>query len=141
MGPAVAGVLAVDEREVRFAIADRVGKGKLEVLRFVIKRFIQSRLADFAGEEVQQSVSGYKALLVENQRKPAVQAGVVPHPLFDIVEIEREVFSENLYIRQKLEIGSVGFAGLPTLLFPFETPSFKMRCEVISVTKGNRPEI
>ena len=141
VGPAVAGVLAVDEREVRFAVADRVTERKLEVLGLVIQRFVKGRLAHFAAQEIEQPVPRYETFLVENEREPAVQAGVVPQALPDIVEIEREVFAENLYVGQELEIGPVGFAGFPPLDFLFQTAAYETRFEETAVPERNRPEV
>ena len=114
---------------------------ELEVLGLVIQGLIEGGLADFAGEEVQQTVPGYESFPVEDEGKSAVQAGVVPQPLADVIEVEREVIAEDLNVGQKLEIRPVGFARLQALHLLLQSAAFKAGFKVFSFPVRDCPEV
>ena len=95
--PAVTGVLPVDKREVVFPVVGRVGKGKFEILPFVIRGFVQRGGIDFAAEKVEQAALGGEFLIVKNEREAAVETGVGPHAPFNVFEVV-VVVAENFGI-------------------------------------------
>ena len=106
---AVAGELAVHEREVCLAVACGVGKRKFEELGLVVADGIHRCLAHFVGEQVEQAVLRLERLLVKEELEARVEAGVVPQPAFHVFVVERE-FAEQLRIGRELDKRSVVLA-------------------------------
>ena len=101
---------------------------------------VDGRLTDLTGEQVEQASLGYELLPVVDELQAAVQAGVGPQPLLDVLGDKRVVF-EHLQIGDELDVGSVGLSRLPAFLLPLEPAALENRLEVLAVAVGDDPEL
>ena len=122
VGAAIAGVLAVDERVERLAVAAvAVGETELERLLRVMQRRVDRLAAvrlEILHHQVEQAVAGLKHLAVVDQLEPAVQVAVMPQPPLDVFGQKLRGL-ENLRVGLEADEGPVRFAGC-ALLFALE---------------------
>ena len=113
MGAAVGGVLAVDEGPVGLAVAADVGEGELEVPAGVMGGLVGDSLvggADLALQQVEEPLLRGEGAAVEDQAEPAVEAGVVPQPALDELDVVL-VAVEDPGVGPELHQRAVGLAG------------------------------
>ena len=114
---AVAGVLAVDVREVGLAVAGCVCEGELHLASLVVDDRVQHLVADVLAQKVEKAVLAPYGLPVVLDGETGVQIGVVPQPLLDEVVVER-VVGEYLGIGCERDERAVRLARLALLRPP-----------------------
>ena len=139
VGAAVARVLTVDERVVGLTVAVAVGQRELQLLAAEVDDVVEPLALGLAVEQILKTVGGVVALVVEVERQAAVQIRVHPEALFDVVQIELEVF-EELAVGQESHEGTV-LLGRFSLVLTDQLAAFEARFAELAVAKAPHREL
>ena len=139
MRAAVAGVLAVHEREVVLAEAVRVREADLEVLLAVVDRLVDLLELRLVGHQVQQAVVGAEGLAVEVDREAGVEVGGEADAALD--ELRPELVSlEDRRVGGELHVGAVALVGA-TLGLVHEQAPLELDLGELAVAHGAGEEL
>ena len=139
MRAAVAGVLAVHEREVVLAEAVRVREADLEVLLAVVDRLVDLLELRLVGHQVQQAVVGAEGLAVEVDREAGVEVGGEADAALD--ELRPELVSlEDRRVGGELHVGAVSLVGA-TLGLVHEQAPLELDLGELAVAHGAGEEL
>ena len=97
VGPAVAGVLAVDEGGDVLAVAVAVGQDDLDVLALDVDERVERRLGHVLGDEVQEAVLALVRNAVQDEGQALLQVGVVLDHGLDELHVEG-IALEHLFV-------------------------------------------
>ena len=106
------GVLAVDEREILFAVMTAVRHRELDVVTLEVDDRVKRLAGQILCEQVLKTFLGFKRLAVERERQTTVQERVVPEHVFDEFRAELEVRAEERLVGDELDQRAVTLGGL-----------------------------
>ena len=105
VGAAHGGVLAIDEGVVILAVGVVVGKGDFDVLVLQVGDRVKRFAVEFVFEEIAETVLGFEFFTVVEEGEAAVEVGVVPEHILDVIVAEAAL-AEDFGVGIEAEFGA-----------------------------------